>query len=418
VFTGVLAAILTILTGFGLGPAVVQPPPGADLGPTIHVDQVDTEPGRSDTESPVVRPAERPVDRGLQLAAAARTGPDPLGPITSPDVGDQCAAGLDADEINEFFANSIGNFQGADYQRATRLPDGRVLWTFQDAFVSGTLVHNVGMIQSGRCFTMLNSGARSWLLGDQTVHMRQWHWIFDAAPNSDGTEIHLFVVQMNETGGAYLSGSRPTAMRRVVLDSTTLAQIDVIDETATGEDLYGWSITSDDEFTYLYSHCYQQFGFDGMFGFGDCVAVVKLARVPVGDLDAPRQYWNGSGWVGDHTEAVPVVDGAFAFSGNNPAQIGFDGERYLLVEKRDDWWGTTIEFGVAELPTGPFSLVATVDQPLKCSADDCNTYFASWVPWTDSSGANIWSIGHNRWNGAETSSHLSTYRPTFHTVTL
>lgn len=417
-FTGVIAAIFIIVTGFGLGPTVVEPPPGTDSEPTIQADPIQADPRDDDTDAPIVRPAQRQLDREARSVEPAPALADPLGPITSPDVGDHCAAGLDADEINEFFSNRIGNFQGADYQRATRLPDGRVLWTFQDAFVSGTLVHNVGMIQSGRCFTMLNSGARSWLLGDQTAHMQQWHWIFDAAPNSDGTEIHLFVVQMNETGGAYLTGSRPTAMRRVVLDSTTLEQIDVIDEATTGEDLYGWSITADDEFTYLYSHCYQQFGFDGLLGFGECVAVVKLARVPLGAFNAAREYWDGAGWVADHTLAVPVVDGAFAFSGNNPAQISFDGERYLLVEKRDDWWGSTIEFGVAERPAGPFTLVTTVDQPLKCSADHCNTYFAAWVPWTDSSGANIWSIGHNRWNGAETSTHLSIYRPTFHAVTL
>lgn len=343
---------------------------------------------------------------------------DPFGPITSPDVGDHCAASLDASDISEFFASPIGSFQGADYQRAFRLADDRVLWTFQDAFISGTLVHNVGMIQSGRCFTLLNSGARSWLLGELTSHMSQWQWIFDGGMNADGSQFHLFVVQMNETGDSYLNKSRPTAMRRVVLDVATLQVIDVIEEPRTGEDLYGWGVTSDATYTYLYSHCYQQFGYDTYLGFGECAAEVKLARVPLGEFAAERQYWNGAGWGPGHTNATPVVDASFVSSVNNPAQIRFDGSRFVLVEKEGDWWGQRVEFGISNDPQGPFKHVVSIDHPVKCDPSVCSTYFASWIPWSDSSGDLIWSIGHNRWNGAETRSHLSTYRPTFLTINI
>jgi hypothetical protein len=353
-----------------------------------------------------------------QLAVGADPSPaaDPFAPITSPDVGEHCAAGLEAGDINEFFSRPIGSFQGADYQRAFRLADDRVLWTFQDAFISGTLVHNVGMIQSGRCFTMLNSGARSWLLGDSTSHMRQWHWILDGGVNSAGDAVHLFVVQMNENGSSYLSRVRPTAIRRVVLDASTLEVVDVIDEEASGDDLYGWSVTSDDSYTYLYSHCYQQFGYETLLGFGECAVDVKLARVPRGVFDAERRYWDGVGWTLDHSRAVPVVDESFAASVNNPAQIRFDGTRFVLVEKEGDWWGTTVEFGVADTPYGPFTRTASVGEPVKCDRSRCNTYFASWIPWKDRDGHHIWSIGHNRWNGSETYNHLTVYRPTFQTI--
>jgi hypothetical protein len=77
-----------------------------------------------------------------------------------------------------------------------------------------------------------------------------------------------------------------------------------------------------------------------------------------------------------------------------------------------------VEFGIADSPQGPFVHVASVEQPLKCDQSACNTNFASWIRWTDSSGNFIWSIGHNRWNGAETLSHISTYRPTFSTINI
>jgi hypothetical protein len=177
-------------------------------------------------------------------------------------------------------------------------------------------------------------------------------------------------------------------------------------------------VTSDDEHTYLYSHCYQQFGYDTLLGFGACSADVKVARVPRGEPDSQREYWDGENWTIDDTRATPVVDESFVLSGNNPAQIRFDGRRFVLVEKRDDWWGTTVEFGVAELAQGPFERVATIDEPLTCDRSVCNTYFASWIPWLDADGRHLWSIGHNRWNGSETAANLADYRPTFAPVDL
>lgn len=109
---------------------------------------------------------------GAAASTAAVT--DPLAPPTSPDRGTHCAASLDAASLDEFFSKPIGSFGGADYQRAVRLADDRVLWTFQDAFIDGVLVHNAAMIQSGRCFTPLG-GTRSWLFSDDTDHMSRWH---------------------------------------------------------------------------------------------------------------------------------------------------------------------------------------------------------------------------------------------------
>lgn len=343
---------------------------------------------------------------------------DPFDALRSPDAGEHCAAGLGAADLAAFFAQPIGRLQGSDYQRALRLPDDRVLWTFQDAFIDGQLVHNAALIQSGRCFTLLNEGTHPWLLAELTSRFKRWHWILDGTIVADRTQITLFVVEMHELGATYLTSVRPVHVRRVTLDARSLTVVSIVDELRTGDDLYGWSITNDAYYTYLYSHCYQQFGYDGLFGFGTCVANIKVARTPIGRLHAPREYWTGNNWSADHTQAAAVVDNLFVLSGNNPAQIRFDGRRFVLVEKRDDWWGTTIEFGTSPSPTGPFTHVATVPEPLACDSTICNTYFASWVPWRQPDGRLIWSIGRNLWNGATTAANLHRYRPTFGTIHL
>ena len=127
-------------------------------------------------------------------------------------------------------------------------------------------------------------------------------------------------MQMNETGISHLSRTRPTTLRRVVLDAASLDVIDVVDESDGDGELYGWGVTSDAEYTYLSSHCYQQFGYDTILGFGERVADIQLARVPRGEFGAEREYWDGTGWTLDEVAADPVVGPSFVGSGNNPAQ--------------------------------------------------------------------------------------------------
>jgi len=352
---------------------------------------------------------------------------EPFAAVTSPDAGDHCAANLDADGLGDFFGGTIGTFQGADYQRSFKLPDGRVLWTFQDAFVSGTLVHNVGMVQSGRCFTTLNNGARSWLLGDQTSHMRQWHWIFDGAANADGTEFHLYVAQMTARTDDYIDGRVDvTGLDRVVLDAATLGVKTVVPETIEGRDLYGWSVTNDTEWTYLYSHCYLQFG-HAELGAHECAEDTKLARVPLGRLGADRHYWDGQAWNPDPASAINIVEGLFIVptgfgplpSRNNPVNVRFDGEQFMMISNPGDWWGDRVFIATADQPQGPWTVTSEEELVVgKCDgrSTDCSTYYASWVPWLDSSGDHLWAIGHNTWD-VPTTDALWVYRPTIHGLT-
>ena len=69
----------------------------------------------------------------------------------------------DPADLTGVFAAAPDRLHGADYQRAINLPDGRRLWTFQDAYVarpgrSDALVHNVAVAQHGACFELLHGG--------------------------------------------------------------------------------------------------------------------------------------------------------------------------------------------------------------------------------------------------------------------
>jgi hypothetical protein len=180
--------------------------------------------------------------------------------------------------------------------------------------------------------------------------------------------------------------------------------------------LYGFSVTSDDEWTYLYAQCHRQFGFDTVVGVAShdlsCAPRVTVARVPKGRvLDQPA-YWDGMTWQPDAARAVTVIstDGRIA----NATQVEWTGASFVAVNKIDDWWGHEVIFARSVGPTGPFVQFAAVPEPLKCAVD-CNTFFASWLPRAAAerpANTYAWMISHNRWDGAVS----AYYRPSAHTV--
>ena len=333
-----------------------------------------------------------------------------------------CADDLTADGLTEYFRSDRAPAHG-DYQRVLALPDGRSLWTFQDAYVRNkagrtVLIHNAAMLQTGRCFELLRGGTAdapgSWLFSDETEHFRQWFWPLGAAITSDG-QIGIFVAEMRERGSGYLRHTEPVATWLATVDADSLEITDLQPAADASASLYGWSVTSDESWTYLYAFCYRQFGWDPLPFAPDtsahdlqCSSELHVGRVPVGRLDQAPTYWSGSSWSVDPADAIPVM--ADLERSINPAEIHWNGESFIAVTKVGDWWGRTIHIDVAPTAYGPWRAVdALVVTPV---CDRCNTYFASFVPSPASESGFVVGLSNTTWDGA----HSSHYAPTFLSV--
>jgi hypothetical protein len=331
-----------------------------------------------------------------------------------------CATGTGAEAVESAFANRVQGLAGADYQRAMRLPDGRMLWVFQDAFVERPgrdeqLLHNVGLVQDGSCLTLLRGGTSddpaSWIGAGVTEPYHRWFWPLGGTITADGT-IALFVAELRERGSTYLSQTEPVATWVATIDPATLAVLGLEPAPDPGPGMYGWSVASDDAHTYLYGHCYRQFGY-GFLGHDRCAAEVTVARTARGDLDGPLRYWDGEAWVADPAAAANIAPAAGPDGTPrkiNPMQIAYVDGRWIAVTKEGDWWGDTIYLDRAPAPTGPWTTEGVVrPEPL---GPEHNTYFASLVPGAD--GRVVVGLSNNRWDGQ----HADTYRPTFRTLPL
>jgi hypothetical protein len=287
---------------------------------------------------------------------------------------------------------------------------------FQDAMVraaNGTirLVHNAALVQSGLCFTLLTGGSVGnpipWIGSNDTQTMQHWWWPMGSVMGADG-QLYIFSMEMVERGAYYLANPEPVATWVTTVRLSDMAITRFAPAPDAGNRLYGWSVTSDRDWTYLYANCNKQFGWTPE-GHDPCTANVYLARVPRGQPLAYPEYWTGGGWSANDASAVAVIT---ASSGRsvNPSQVQWDGQQFLAVTKDSDWFGTDVDVDHAPNPWGPWTTYDSIVPPPKCGG--CNTYFASWVPWHNADGSLIIGLSHNKWNGNLTSA----YRPSFLTV--
>ncbi|MFW2332640.1 hypothetical protein [Ilumatobacter sp.] len=356
-------------------------------------------------------PAIAAVDHGLV--------PEPSGVPLDHLPAPVCAGSLTTvDDLTAFFDGGAPLI-GADYQRVHPLPDGRVLWLFQDAFLPTShgpaLVHNVGLLQSGNCFQLLRNGSydapTSYLFPDLTDRFGRWFWPLGGGVGRNGN-LSVFVAEMIEQSGGYLDHTEPVATWLVTIDVDDLSVIEQRRAPNDSPDLYGWSVVSAGEHTYLYSHCYRQFGFDPLWfaptTFAhdlDCTADVGVARIPRSTFEATPVYWNGSSWVDDPNAAVAVIPQGGRDI--NPTQVTVVDGQFVAVTKVGDWWGREVVLDAAPAAEGPWRTYATI--PIEPECDGCNTYFASIVPFGADGTAFVVALSCNTWDGDD----LDHYTPTF-----
>jgi hypothetical protein len=401
--------------------------------PAVTHEQVDESPGTAVVAPEIDAPEIGAPDTSaadLELIASALERIEPQAPpetsFVAAPIGEAlphlpdpvCAPATTDDELTAFF--DVGRpMIGADYQRAYPLPSGRVLWLFQDAFLPTShgpeLVHNVGLLQSGQCFQLLREGSAdaptSYLLAELTDRFDRWFWPMGGDLGADGN-LHVFVAEMIEHGG-YLDHTEPVATWLVTIDADDLSVVDQRLAPDASAGLYGWSVVSAGDHTYLYSHCYRQFGYDPLWFAPDvlahdlgCTAEVKLARVPRSEFAAVPEYWDGTEWVADPNAAVAVIptDGRNI----NPTQVALLDGRFVAVTKVGDWWGTAILLDVAEAPEGPWETYDTI--PVEKECERCNTYFASIVPFGADADSLMVGLSCNTFGAWHDHDH---YTPTF-----
>lgn len=363
------------------------------------------------------------------LLAAIAVGVAPLGPAPAVSASSCDGRHLGAAELNEIFAHpGVGGpqgYAGGDYPHAYTLPGGRVLWLFQDIFYSGdddlrdsltAAAHNGGLVQDGDCFTPVGGPGVNAVGNGLTQPLGRWFWPLDGEIGYDGALWIFFAEMRNPNGTGAGLGTAPVATWVARLDPVSLAVVSFAPAPDAGTGLYGWSVVSDDRWSYLFGHCYRQYIHDvdgpGQFD-SSCMPDTYLARVPVGHFDEEPEYWTASGWGSAAGAAVPILHRSYS----SPISVQWFGDVFVSVSKVSDWWGTSIEVDRAHTPEGPWQRIGTISTVADRRCSNCGNYGAFLMPWLDAAGNLTIALS----NGAPFAlwyANANLYRPSFYSFPL
>ena len=355
---------------------------------------------------------------GLLVALAVAVGLVTTSPpVVRAATSTECATATDTAHLNSFIANQLGDLVGFDTPHVIALPDGRNVWTVQDAFISADpsvrssslrpptgFAHNALVVQDGNCFTTLHGpitpgeqcavSDASYVAQEMTATCSHWFWPLGGGLDQVGRLTIFYVEMANENGGGATVGAHPVSVWVARFDSATFDLISFSPAPASAADVvYGSAVESDSSFSYLFGWSYDQF--DLPDPSSPPPSKMFVARVPVGRFDLQPAYWNGSGWVASRAAAAAIdTEPAGA---TNPMQPRLIDGMWVSVVKPDDWKGSTVRVDVAPAPEGPWTTFETVTVPTRTDDGRTNTYAATLMPWRSASGNLVVSISNNAW---------------------
>ena len=327
-----------------------------------------------------------------------------------------CAASSTAAGLDAFFtANDAAGLAGADYPHAYALPDGRTLWLFQDAFIGADdqlgddrFAHNAAVVQSGNCFELLpTSGGNgtSWIGSWVERGLRQWFWPLDAEVGADGY-LWLFLAEVhNPNGSGAAAGAEPVATWRARYRLPDLELVDLEPAADASRSLFGYSIVSDDDWTYLFGHCYRQ-SRRGRGRVRSGLLAVHLRGPRARAASSITSWSTGRVPAGRRSASArqPVLSGQRSM----PVSVERFGDVYVAASDDDEWFGSDVVIRTAPAPQGPWTEVLRYTPETRCGA--CNNYGAFILPQLEDDQVVI-AHSNNAWDmRGEAFGHASLYR--------
>ena len=337
-----------------------------------------------------------------------------------------CAGGTDAGSLNAYFAQRMGPVMGLDYQHVVALGGNRYAWFFQDVFVDPTgaatrldqshFVHNLVLLQTGRCFAMLHRGSSANPAsfepgGGETA--TKWYWPMGGETHAG--RLQMFWVEMvkdpYEPGFGDGLGWHPARTYLATYDATTLRRTGFSAAPNSGvAPIYGYAVASDNEYTYLFGNSFEQnLVREGGFHNGPHSATrMYLARVPLGRLGATPEYRTLDSWSASAGAAVPISSRYWV---ENPMQPRFFDGQWVSVAKVDGYWGERMIVEVANHPWGPWTTTAFQGIAPRGGDPRMNTYHLHLLPWRSGNGSLIVTVSQNARSWRDAAGRPDRYRP-------
>ncbi|MEU9511147.1 fibronectin type III domain-containing protein [Micromonospora sp. NPDC048169] len=319
---------------------------------------------------------------------------------------------MSAAELNGMwtaYGNAGGHWTGGDRTVSVPLPDGRVAWFFSDTFLgtvnsdgsrpaNSPMVHNTLVVQDESGLTETRHGgtaaAPKSFMCDDSVGLGCW--VADAVV--DGSVVRVLVNKYAATGPGVLD-VKPTGNALVTLTLPGLAVQEVRDLPLGSAITWGQELLNEAGYTYIYGSEH-----------AEGVKFARLARVPLGGLAGPWQFWTGNGWSSQANESARIASGV----GTAFAVQKINGQYLLVTMEGHLVFNSTIVAYAANSPTGPFGDPIELARVSPGSNDrPLIVYDTSTHPSLAANGKLLISYNVNSFDRQVTLDDVTTYRPRF-----
>jgi hypothetical protein len=236
----------------------------------------------------------------------------------------------------KMFARDCCGVTGADGEYSVLLPDGRTVWIFGDSFL-GTVnpdrsrakrtpwfIRNSMAVQEADTLRSLYNVIDGWesslvippgaTKGKQFSEDSLWYWPGDGFIENGKLKVFMtafYQAKPEDWGFAWVSANLATFS----LPDLKLERIDHFNYPGALEVHWGHAVCDGDpQFTYIY-------------GAENKSKNLFAARAPKGDILAPWQFFDGSGWVSDPKLAKPML----AIPGSEQFSVFRLDDKYVLV---------------------------------------------------------------------------------------
>ncbi|WEK34100.1 MAG: DUF5005 domain-containing protein [Candidatus Pseudobacter hemicellulosilyticus] len=264
------------------------------------------------------------------------------------------------DTVYNRYLTRYSGWNGGDGCVTTLLPNGNVLWSFQDSFfgsvsadrnrTDNVFVRNAGFIQLGKStaatsYSQLNptgsdGKAKTWVTvpgvtnGDQELY-----WGGPAQVLGNSVQMVMGHLVLDNTGTL-----QHQATDVAVFSLPDLQQTNIIRKKYIGALPFDASIFKcDDGYTYMYA----------TQSFGICAANLMVARAANNDITGNWEFYTKTGWTTTIPASVDDLQPILVSNATQPNVFEYNGKFYLVSQT--SCFGLDIDIWEGSSPIGPFT---------------------------------------------------------------
>lgn len=326
------------------------------------------------------------------------------------------------DGLDTVFASTLipdkGSVTGGDGTYSIALPDGRSIFLMGDSYI-GPVVNGARSMQDHmfrNTYILYDKGEVSAIYGANgsnssgavppgvTNEHNKWYWPGHGFVADD--QLYIFQTLMYQ-GGEGMWGFRyeKTDILRYQLPGLELIDTSDIPASPPENVHYGMASLNDGPYIYVYAQRDVENGLN-------TVSDAMVARTTIGELYHKWEYFNGSGWGTNTSEAVKM-EGLSSVAISSQFNVFKLGDKYVLLTQEKQFLSGAIYTFIADRPEGPWYNKQLIYTTEGIEKNNVFTYNAMAHPQFAKNGKLLVSYNVNIESFEEQHKDVSTYRPRF-----